>query len=129
MLPTEILGTLVTIHRQLANTGVLYMLACGVWGLWMAWRRQPMDANYRGVLTVGYILGLAIGAPGGLLYLGSALKPSDPVHILYGLLLVITLPMAVHYSRNYVARKPLIYGLVSLFTMGLMMRGILTATR
>ena len=127
MLPTEVLGTLVAIHRQLANTGVLYMLACGVWGLWLAWRKQPMNANYRGILMIGYILGLVIGLPGGMLYLGSALKPSDPVHVLYGLLLVVTLPLAVQYSRDRVARKPLIYGLVSLFTLGLMIRGILTA--
>jgi hypothetical protein len=127
MFPTEVLGTLVAIHRQLANTGVLYMATCGVWGLFMAWRKWPMDANYRGILMLGYILGFVIGAPGGVLFLDGTLRPSDTIHVLYGLLLVVTLPLAVQYSRNHVARKPLIYGLTSFFIMGLMIRGILTA--
>ena len=55
-MPAEVTGTLLALHRQLANTGVLYMFACGVWGLAMTWRKRPMDANYRGILAIGYDL-------------------------------------------------------------------------
>ncbi|MCA1553969.1 MAG: hypothetical protein LC737_06285 [Chloroflexi bacterium] len=128
-MPTELLSSLVTIHRQLASTGVLYMFACGVWGLTMYWRKRAMDSNYRGILTIGYVLGDIIGVIGMVLLLAGA-RPSDPLHILYGLLAALTIPAtAVYLQDKPNERKPLIYGLVSFFVFGVLIRGIITANR
>ena len=128
-MPAEVTGTLLALHRQLANTGVLYMFACGVWGLAMTWRKRPMDANYRGILAIGYVLGDVIGLLGVLLFLAGA-RPADPLHVLYGLLAALTLPAAAVYLQDKPdARKPLVYGLVSLFLVGVLIRGIITAAR
>jgi hypothetical protein len=51
------------------------------------------------------------------------------VHILYGILLVITLPGAFAYLRGKdTRREALIYGLVGLFLAGVSLRAISTAT-
>ncbi|MEP7199084.1 MAG: hypothetical protein ABI874_04630 [Chloroflexota bacterium] len=123
----ELIATLLPIHRQLANTGVLYMFACGVWGLFKVWRKQPMDANYRGMLAIGYVLGDVIGVLGMALLLSGA-QPRDPIHILYGLLAALSLPAAAVYNLNRGDdRKPLVYALVSFFVFGVLIRGIITA--
>ena len=128
-MPAESVATLVTIHRQLANTGVLYMFACGVWGLVMYARKRPMDSNYRGVLVIGYVLGDVIGLFGVLLLLAGA-RPGDALHILYGVLAALSLPAAAGYLQDKPdLRKPLVYGLVSFFVFGVMIRGIITAAR
>src|SRR5437899_8095284 len=98
-MPADVLGTLVSIHRQLAQTGVLYMFACGLWGLVMSWRKRPMDANYRGILVIGYVLGDVIGLFGVLLLLGGA-RPEDALHILYGVLAALSLPAAAAYLQE-----------------------------
>src|SRR6266852_5002330 len=117
-MPVELIATLLPIHRQLANTGILYMFACGAWGLYMAWRKRPMDANYRGMLALGYALGDVIGLLGVLMLLSGA-QPRDPLHILYGLLTALSLPAAAGYLQTRSDdRKPLIYALVSFFVFG-----------
>lgn len=126
---SELISTLLNLHRQLATTGVLYMFACGLWGLVMYWRKRAMDANYRGILVIGYVLGDVIGLLGMSMLLAGA-QPRDPVHILYGLLAALSLPAAAVYNQNKSdERKPLIYGLVSFFVFGVLIRGIITATR
>ncbi|MBI3734725.1 MAG: hypothetical protein HY259_14900 [Chloroflexi bacterium] len=131
-MPSELLAPLVNAHRQLATTGVLYMAAAGAWGLLMVWQKRPMDANYRGILIIGYVLGDLIGLLGAAIYVfydgGTLLH--DPLHILYGLITAVGLPMAAIWSQNRSdQQKPLIYGLAALFMMGIFIRGIMTATR
>ena len=122
----ELLTALRPIHHQLANTGVLYMLVCGVWGLYMTVRKQPMNANYRGMLAIGYGLGILIGLLGMLLLLSGA-QPRDPLHILYGIVLAVALPgAAAYFNERPNERKPLIYALTSFFVLGIMIRGITT---
>jgi hypothetical protein len=129
-MPPELSNTVLGAHRQLAIMGVYYMFLCGVWGLIMTWRKQSMDGNYRGILAIGYLLGLVIGVMGGLLYLFTPLKPGDPLHVLYGLVTAIGIPGAgAYFQKAPDERKPLIYAIASFFIFGVMIRGILTATR
>ena len=122
----ELITALRPIHHQLANTGVLYMLVCGVWGLYMTVRKQPMNANYRGMLAIGYGLGILIGLL-GILMLVSGAQPRDPLHILYGIVLAVALPgAAAYFNERPNERKPLIYALASFFVLGIMIRGITT---
>ena len=122
-MPQNLIVALLPIHRQLATTGVLYMFACGVWGLVMWRRKKPMDANYRGLLAIGDVIGLL-----GMIMLLAGAQPKDSVHILYGLLAAISLPAAaVYLQERSNDRKPVIYAIVSFFVFGVMIRGIITA--
>jgi len=122
----ELIAAIVPIHRQLANTGVLYMAVCGVWGLVMTFRKEPMNANYRGMLAIGYALGLLIGVLGMIMLISGA-QPRDSLHILYGAVVAISLPGAASYFNTRPnERKPLIYAITAFFVMGIMIRGITT---
>ena len=122
----ELITALRPIHHQLANTGVLYMAVCGVWGLYMTFRKQPMNANFRGMLAIGYGVGILIGLLGMVLLISGA-QPRDPLHILYGIVLAVALPgAAAYFNERPNERKPLIYALTAFFVMGIMIRGITT---
>jgi hypothetical protein len=124
----DLIATLRPIHHQLANTGILYMFVCGVWGTYMSLRKQPMNANYRGMLAIGYGLGLLIGLLGMVMLLSGA-QPRDPLHILYGVVLAVALPgAAAYFNERPDERKPLIYALTSFFVFGIMIRGVMTGT-
>jgi hypothetical protein len=75
------------------------------------------------------LLYIAQGLVGVALYLLGARPARVWVHILYGVLLVITVPGAFAYMRGRDSRREaLIYGLVGLFLAGVSLRAIYTAT-
>ena len=73
------------------------------------------------------ILLVAQGLIGGLLFVAGNKRPHDGLHILYGVLLVIALPIGASYTSSHAARRePLVYGIVGLFMAGLTIRAITT---
>ncbi len=125
----QLMATILSIHRQLALSGILYMALAGLWGVSMWIRKRPMDANYRGILAIGWFLGLGIGALGLVMLLAGA-NPRDPIHILYGIVTAISVPGmgAWQIQRAHPDLiKPRYYALTAFFVMGVMIRGIMTA--
>jgi hypothetical protein len=122
--------SVVQIHIGLSRASVIFSLVIGLYGLWLFLRKVGVDPNYWGVLAVGELLYLAQGMVGAWLYLsglGAAL-PRPGVHMLYGVLLVITLPGAFAFTRGRDQRHAaLVYGLVGLFLAGVSLRAIVTA--
>ena len=88
-----------------------------------------MGGNFWGILGAGELLYVAQGIVGVALYALGDRPARTWVHILYGILLVITLPGAFAYMRGKdTRREALIYGLVGLFLAGVALRAIYTAT-
>ena len=108
------------------RAGLLITVVIGVWGLVLFFRRVSPGASYRStlVLTEGlFILQGLIGV--GLI--GTGARPKDPLHWLYGILLVITLPIAATYpAAKDERRQSLVYGIVGLFMAGLCIRAWMT---
>jgi heme A synthase len=105
----------------------LIALVVGVWGLISYFRRVPASGGYRSTLVMTEVLFILQGVLGILLFLGGQ-HPRDGLHTLYGVLLVIALPIAATYTSGRDPRnEPLIYGIVGLFMVGLTIRGIGTA--
>ncbi|MBI5878542.1 MAG: hypothetical protein HZB53_12910 [Chloroflexi bacterium] len=126
----ELVAAIAPIHRQLAISGILYMGAAGLIGITMWVRRKPQDANYRGILSIGWVLGLVIGALGLIMLLAGA-NPRDPIHILYGIVTAISVPGmgAWQIQRGHSDLvKPRFYAITALFVMGVMIRGMMTAS-
>jgi len=125
----QLVAAILPIHRQLAITGILYMAATAVIGIVFWVRSKEMDSNYRGILIIGWVLGLVIGALGLTMYLAGA-SPRDPIHIIYGAVTAISIPgmggwmMQREYSNLI---KPRFYAITALFVMGVMIRGLMTA--
>ena len=113
------------LHDNLANTMWMFMLACGIWGVFSA-LRGGFSASLAGALVIGEGLIIVQGILGGVSYLTGA-RPGQSLHFLYGLAAAITLPGIYTYARNRPAKQQaMLFGLGALFVFGLAIRGITT---
>lgn len=91
------------IHARLADSATLFVAILGLWALFLRLRGRPLDASWLGAAVVGELLLVAQGLLGVYLYyivgLGGAL-PRPFMHILYGIVSVLTLPAAHSYFGN-----------------------------
>lgn len=118
--------SLTQIHGALGNSALLFMLICSVWGLFTALRGRGLSGSYWGALVIGEVLLVVQGLMGAILWLQGR-RPPGSIHLLYGILCVIALPAAFTYLRVREGRREaLLYGLVVLFTFGLVARAIAT---
>ena len=90
-----------------------------------ALRRAPSDGAYRGALIIGVVIGV-IQAIVGLVLVLTGLRPRDDLHFLYGVSVIVTLPLVHQYVAGRRLSRTLAYGLASLFMMGLAIRAITT---
>ncbi len=114
-------------HARLGNAGMLFALGLGLWALLLYFRKKGPASSYFGAMIIGELLFVAQGIIGATLYFtGHPLART--VHVLYGVLAVVTLPAAYAYTRGQESRREaLIYGLVGLFLFGVALRAITTA--
>lgn len=104
----------------------MFVAVIGVWGLVLRFRTRPLDGAWYGAAMVGELLILAQAAVGLLMYL-QGLGPMLPrpfMHILYGIVAVLTLPAAYAYFGNMDDEqvKALAMSLVCLFLWGILLR-------
>lgn len=88
------------IHTRLADSATLFMAVLGLWALFLRLRSRPLDANWFGAAMIGELLLVAQTLLGVYLYYGVGLGVALPrpfMHILYGIVSVITLPAAQSY--------------------------------
>jgi heme A synthase len=115
----------IEIHQSIARALVLYFAAVGVWGIYLAIRKQTLSPSYRGALIIGVALGVVQAAVGIVLVL-NGLRPLDNLHFLYGATVILTLPLVMSYIVDKKVSRPLAFGLASLFMAGLAIRAITT---
>ena len=113
------------LHATLASTIVLYLALVGLWGLWLGVRGLGPTSSFRGALIIAELAAIAQGLVGVVLAFG---RPLNGIHALYGVALVLALPLAATLVRGRVARgQSVALGIAALFTAGLAIRGITTA--
>jgi heme A synthase len=78
-----------------------------IWGIVLLVRKRGIDRVMRILLGVTAGLGVLQAALGGLLFLTGA-RPSDPLHYVYGLLVLAAIPVAYTYADNKSARRDMI---------------------
>lgn len=119
--------SLAFLHERLASTAILFFLAAGLWGLVTHFRRRSVGPEYWGILAIGELLILVQGVLGALLWLGGD-RPGRAIHLLYGVVAVITLPAYYAFSRGQDDRRAaLTYGLICLFLVAIGLRAAGTA--
>ena len=88
------------IHARLADSATIFVAVLGIWALLLRFRSRPLDTNWVGAAIIGELLLVAQGLLGAYLYYvagaGAAL-PRPFMHILYGIVAVLTLPAAHSY--------------------------------
>jgi hypothetical protein len=120
--------TLPQIHGALANACLIFSLIIAGYGLFLYVSKRGIDANFWGVLAAGELLFLAQGVV-GLVALASGLRAVRTlVHVLYGIVLVISLPGTYAITRGRdTRREAAIYAVIGLFLAGITLRAMYTA--
>ena len=120
------MSTLLFLHNGLFRAGLLITVVIGIWGLVFYFRKLPTSGGYRSTLVLTEGLFILQGLVGIALFLGGS-RPHDGLHWLYGILLVILLPIAATYTSGRDRRRePLVYGIAGIFMAGLTLRAFTT---
>ena len=115
-----------TLHQGFARAFLIYSLFLAVWGLFLYLRGSNPVGGYLGALIILEGLALLQGTVGVIL-LGEGHRPHDALHFLYGIVAVLTLPTAYFMSDGGTERRDsLLFGLATLFMIGVAIRGITT---
>ena len=121
------MDAILSVHGRVAAALVLYYAAIGAWGLWLGVRRTGPTPGFRGAIAIAVIASIVQGAL-GLVVLVSGRPPQDSLHLLYGVALVVAMPLAASLVHDRSARgQSLALGVAALFTAGLAIRGIITS--
>lgn len=114
------------IHARLAIAVAIYLAIAGLWGIALAWRHRPMSPALRGTLVIAEGVMIVQVLIGVLLYLTGA-RPGSDLHLLYGFLSIIVLPLAAIFAqRRSENAYPLILGLAAVFLAGIAIRAMST---
>jgi len=117
------------IHGALANACLIFSLIIAGYGFLLYFRQRGIDANFWGTVAAGELLFVAQGVVGIILYASGLRAARTLVHVLYGIVLVITLPGAYALTRGRdTRREAVIYAIIGLFLAGITLRAIFTAT-
>lgn len=105
---------------------MLYMFAVGFWGLFSYAKGAILEGSISGALMIGQGLIVVQGLFGLVLYINGP-RPSDPVHVLYGITAAVVMPFIYTYAKDRDPRQSLlIFSLIALFIGGLAIRGMTT---
>jgi len=116
-----------SLHDRVAYGLVLYYTLVGLWGIVQGIRDRGPNASFRGAIPIAVVASVLQGVLGSLVLVFRG-APVEGVHILYGLALVVAMPLAATLVRDRTARgQSIALGLAALFTAGLAIRGITTA--
>jgi hypothetical protein len=117
------------LHGRIATAMVLFTLVAGVYGLVEYFRKHSVSPSYWGIIVVGNLMAVGQGLIGLWLALGGGQPAREWVHILYGVVAVMWIPLIQFFNRNREGRsETLVVALVSLFECGIALRAIATAT-
>jgi heme A synthase len=117
---------ILSLHDLFSRALVLYFLIVGLWALYLAIRRQPFNSALQGALIISLVLGVVQALLGVLLLVTGSSRPRDDLHYLYGLSIIVALPLVQQYMSKRTVSRNLAYGLASLFMAGLAIRAITT---
>jgi hypothetical protein len=119
-----IASAIVDFHSNWARVVFIYAALVAVWGLFLWVRGHKPSPGYLGALVIAEGVFVVQGVA-GLISLASGHRPHEGLHYLYGVVLVLTLPAAYFFGNNATERRDsLIFGLGTLFLVGIAIRGI-----
>ena len=121
------MATLAFIHDRLSVSILYFTLILGGWMLWNSLRGEGMTGSAWGAVVIAELLIVIEGLLGATLFFGGLRPARSAIHILYGIVLAMSLPAAFFFTRGRASRaETLIYAIVALFLAGVSIRARLT---
>lgn len=118
--------SLVEVHSRLANTALLFCFIMAIWGFWRFFRRQGVGGSYWGAAIIAELLLVVQSGIGTYLWF-IGLRPARGIHILYGIVSVLAVPLVFALTRGRDERpEMLMYGVAFLILVGLLLRAVAT---
>ncbi|HEX6509380.1 MAG TPA: hypothetical protein VF221_17260 [Chloroflexota bacterium] len=128
VLATSTGGFTLTLHQGFARAFLIYSVLLGLWGLLLFVLGRNPSGGYLGALVIDEGLAVVQGIVGLVLRVQGH-SPHDPLHYLYGVVAVISLPAAYYLSDGATTRRDSLYfGIACLFLVGVAIRGIVTGS-
>lgn len=119
--------SLIFIHNRLSLSILLYVIILFCWGFWGYIRKNGVNSNYWGALIILEILILGQGALGTALYLMGLQPERGGMHVLYGIVGSLGIPVALLITKGRNDRQTLlVYATVLLLIAVIFMRSIVT---
>ena len=122
--------SLAAIHSRLWITILLFSSAMLAWGVWRFLRGQTVNSNYFGAVVIAEVLYILQGLLGIIMLIsGTSVLERSEVHILYGVVIAITLPGVYIYTRGDESRRTmLVYAVAFVFIIILSVRSMMTGS-
>ncbi|HNP84659.1 MAG: hypothetical protein JST60_10315 [Chloroflexi bacterium SZAS-1] len=121
------MAALPILHARLVVTILLFFGALAIWGFVNYLRGEGITGSYKGALAIGEMLVIAEFILGIILFISGARPFRPSIHILYGIVAIITVPGTFAYTRGRDGRwEQLMYVTVCLFLCGIALRAITT---
>ena len=119
--------SLLPIHNGLATVAIIVNLLISAYSFWRTFRYGSIDKILLGLLIGAEVIFLAQVVIGGILLAAGVTPSGGAVHILYGVVLIATLPVTFVLTRGGKTRRELvIYAVLGLFLAGVSIRAIAT---
>lgn len=91
---------MISVHRSLFTAVVLYFAVLTLWGFYLWIRKQGPTPSYRGSVVLGEGL-IVLQCLVGALLLATGKRPNEGfLHLLYGFVLLVALPVAYGFVRQ-----------------------------
>lgn len=121
------MAALPILHARLVVTILLFFGALAIWGFVNYLRGEGITGSYKGALAIGEMLVIAEFILGIILFISGARPFRPSIHILYGIVAIITVPGTFAYTRGRDGRwEQLMYVTVCLFLCGIALRALTT---
>lgn len=116
------------LHGRIATALVLFTLVAGGYGLAEYARKRPVSPAYWGLIVAGNLLALGQGILGAWMALNGAQATRGWLHVVYGAVALLWIPIIQLLNRNRPARdQTLMCALISLFEFAVALRAMATA--
>ena len=120
--------SLAEVHARLANTAMIYCIILAVWGLFRFFRKQGISSGYFGAILIAEVLLAIQGLLGLFLWFGAATFRPEWVHWLYGIVLLLGIPLVYAYTKGRQDRpEMLMYSVALVIMIALILRAMATA--
>lgn len=117
------------IHVRLANTAMIYCGIMAAWGLWRFFRQQGLSGGYFGAVVIAEILLVIQGVIGMILWLWAGTNRPEYSHWLYGIVLLLSVPVVYAYTKGRQERpEMLLYAVAYIIMIALVLRAVVTGS-